>query len=93
MSLNVKKLVKKISGLFKEEEPERTYLIHYKPVKCPQMGFRREQRDAIKQQPPSREIENLQWQIGVMKVLEARIDETAEDEVPIKRDHKRATKS
>jgi len=93
MSLNVRKLVKKISGLFKEEEPERVYTRYVDPTPCPWISHRWEQRSLIRDQPPTVKIRSRYEQLEVVRFLIERIDETGEDEKPIKWNYKRHEES
>jgi len=88
MSLNIKKITKKVSGLFREEEPARTYTWLIESVKLPPLSFRREERKWVDPKMPSIEFDSLSDQMEIARRLEERIDDALKDEVPIKWNYK-----
>jgi len=88
MSLNVKKITRKVSRLFREEEPARTYTWLIESVKLPPLPFRREERKWVDPKMPSIEFDSLSDQMEIARRLEERIDDALKDEVPIKWNYK-----
>jgi len=97
MSLNVKKIVKKISGLFREEEePARVYTWLIESAKCPPCPFRQEERKWVDPRTPSVKLDSLYDQLEIVRRLEERIDVALKEgtaEIPIKRDCKHPKES
>jgi len=86
MSLQIRKLVKKISSTFKEERSVPTR--YRKPLPFPDPDFRWKQRALIKKQPPSYVFRTEWEQLEALLYLEDLIDRMNEDEIPIKWDCK-----
>jgi hypothetical protein len=90
MSLNIRRLVKKISAVFKDDEPLPTpniTLSWYSPVRLPSLPFIPIFK-VMKDLPPSVEIENLEQQMVCVDRLIDLIDMICEEDLPISWDYK-----
>jgi len=91
MSLNIRRLVKKISAVFKDDEPLPTpnvTLSWYSPAQLPPLPFIPIFK-VTKDLPPSVEIENLEQQMACVDCLIDLIDMICEEDLPISWDYKR----
>ena len=86
MSLQIRKLVKKISSTFKEERSVPTR--YRKPLPFPSPDFRWKQRALTKEETSSYKLQTQWEQLEALLYLEDLIDKTNEDEIPIKWDCK-----
>ena len=90
MSLNVRRLVKKISAVFKDDEPLPTpnvTLSRYSPARLPTLPFI-PIFEVMEDLLPSMEIENLEQQMACVDCLMDLIDVICKDDLPISWDYR-----